>query len=197
MTGVLVARSLEGGVHFALGSTMAFRRGDLAAIGGFESFIDYLADDYELGKRIAALGREVVVSEVIVDTFLPAYTLPQFIDHQLRWARGVRDARPGGYLGLLFTFGWQWALLAVLAFRGAPWSWGLLCFTGVLRFLVAWTVGWSVLKDNQVPRFFPLIPLRDIAAVLIWLASFASNTVTWRGDRFQLENGKLTRITAK
>ena len=75
MTGVLVARRLEGGVRFALGSTMAFRRSDLAAIGGFGSFVDYLADDYELGKRIVALGREVVVSEEIVDTFLPAYTL--------------------------------------------------------------------------------------------------------------------------
>ncbi len=197
MTGVLVARSLEGGLRFALGSTMAFRRRELAAIGGFESFVDYLADDYELGKRIAALGREVVVSEVVVDTFLPAYTLPQFVEHQMRWARGVRDARPGGYLGLLFTFGWQWALLAVLAFRGSLWSWALLFCALVLRFLVAWTVGWSVLKDNQVRRFLPLIPVRDMAAVLIWLASFAGNTVTWRGDRFQLKNGKLTRIPAK
>jgi ceramide glucosyltransferase len=197
MTGVLVARSLEGGLRFALGSTMAFHRSDLAAIGGFESFVDYLADDYELGKRIAALGREVVVSEVVVVTFLPAYTLPQFAEHQLRWARGVRDARPGGYLGLLFTFGWQWALLAVLASRGAFWSWTLLSSALVLRFLVAWIVGWSVLKDDQVRRFFPLVPVRDIAAVLIWLASFTSNTVTWRGDRFQLKNGKLTRIPAK
>jgi ceramide glucosyltransferase len=197
MTGVLVARSLEGGVRFALGSTMAFRRGDLAAIGGFESFVDYLADDYELGSRIAALGREVVVSEVVVDTFLPAYNLPQFIEHQLRWARGVRDARPGGYVGLLFTFGWQWALLAVLAFRGALWSWALLFSALVLRFLVAWTVGWRVLKDNQVRRFLTLVPLRDLAAVLIWLASFASKTVTWRGDHFHLKNGKLTRIPAE
>jgi ceramide glucosyltransferase len=197
MTGVLVARSLEGGVRFALGSTMAFRRSDLAAIGGFESFVDYLADDYELGKRIAALGLEVVVSEVVVDTFLPAYTLPQFLEHQLRWARGVRDARPGGYLGLLFTFGWQWALLAVLAFRGTPWSWALLFSALVLRFLVAGIVGCRVLKDHQVRRFLALVPLRDMAAVLIWLASFASNRVTWRGDRFQLENGKLTRMPAK
>ena len=57
--GVLVARLLEGGVRFGLGSTMAFRRSDLKAMGGFESLTDHLADDYELGKRIAELGREV------------------------------------------------------------------------------------------------------------------------------------------
>ena len=196
MTGVLVARRLEGGVRFALGSTMAFRRSDLAAIGGFGSFVDYLADDYELGKRIAALGREVVVSEVIVDTFLPAYTLRQFVEHQLRWARGVRDARPGGYIGLLFTFAWQWALLAVLASHGTPLAWSLLFAALVLRFVVAWTVGWQVVRDRQVRRFLFLVPVRDTVAVAIWIASFASNTVTWRGDRFRLKNGKLTRIPA-
>jgi ceramide glucosyltransferase len=195
--GVLVARSLEHGIHFALGSTMAFRRQDLQAIGGFESFVDYLADDYELGKRIAGLGREVCVSELVVDTFLPAYTLRQFLDHQLRWARGVRDARPGGYFGLIFTFGWQWAVLAVLVSCGAGWAWGLLLCAAILRVLAAWTIGARVLKDQQVARFFLLLPLRDVTAVLLWLASFANNTVTWRGDRFQLKNGKLVRLDAR
>jgi ceramide glucosyltransferase len=191
---VLVARLVEGGVHFALGSTMAFRRPHLEAIGGFESFVDYLADDYELGKRIAALGLEVRLSEVVVETFLPAYDLRQFIEHQLRWARGVRDARRGGYLGLLFTFGWPWALLAVLASGGMGWAWALAATAISLRFVVAWTVGRGILQDRQVARFLPLLPLRDIAAVLIWLASFASNTVAWRGDHFELKDGKLTRF---
>lgn len=193
LAGVLVARVLEG-VRFALGSTMAFRRDDLQAIGGFESIVDYLADDYELGNRIAALGREVVISEEVVDTFLPAYSFGQFIDHQLRWARGVRAARAGGYLGLLFTFGWQWALLAVLVSKGAFWSWGLLAFAASLRALVAWGVGWRVLQDRQLLRLFPMLPLRDLIAPLVWMASFAGNTVTWRGDRFTVQGGKLTRV---
>src|SRR5262249_34901720 len=172
---------------------MAFRREDLQAMGGFESIVDYLADDYELGKRIAELGREVVISDELVDTFLPAYTFRQFIDHQLRWARGVRAARPGGYLGLLFTFGWQWALLAVLISQGASWSWALLAFALGLRGLVAWEVGWRVLKDRQVLRLFPKLLLRDVIAAFVWLASFASNTVTWRGDRFHVKGGKLLR----
>src|SRR6185369_576698 len=54
MAGVFSARQLEGGLHFALGSTLAFRRKALVAIGGFESVADYLGDDYELGKRVAA-----------------------------------------------------------------------------------------------------------------------------------------------
>src|SRR3984885_6573678 len=112
--GVLAARQLEGGVRFGLGSTMAFRRNDLAAIGGFESIVDYLADDYELGRRIAAQGRKVQLSDVVVETFLPNYSLSGFLHHQLRWARGVRDSRRWGYVGLGVTFGVFWALLTVL-----------------------------------------------------------------------------------
>src|SRR5579864_9072198 len=54
--GVFVARQLEHGIHFGLGSTLAFRRADLERAGGFSSFVDFLADDYELGARISALG---------------------------------------------------------------------------------------------------------------------------------------------
>jgi len=194
-SGVLVARLLEGTLHFALGSTMAFRRRDLQAIGGFESFVDYLADDYELGKRIVALGREARISEVVVETFVPPYTLRQYFAHQLRWARGVRDARPGGYVGLLFTFGWQWAALALIASAGADWAWGLAAIAVFLRLMNAWVVGTGALNDRQVMRFLPLIPLRDIAGILIWLASFAGNTITWRGERYRLKHGKLSPAT--
>ncbi len=108
--GVLSARFLEKGLHFGLGSTLAFRRRDLEAIGGFEPLLDYLADDYELGRRIAATGKRVELSAATVTTFLPAYTLRQFFQHQLRWSRTIRDARRWGYAGLLFTFGLPWAL---------------------------------------------------------------------------------------
>ena len=37
--GVLAARLIEGGVRFGLGSTLAFRKRDLQAIGGFESLV--------------------------------------------------------------------------------------------------------------------------------------------------------------
>ena len=112
--GVLAARQLEGGIRFGLGSTLAFRRRDLEAIGGFEALVDYLADDYEIGRRMAERGLKVTLSDVVVETFLPAYTLRQFVDHQLRWGRTVRDSRRWGYLGLVLTFGFPWALLAVV-----------------------------------------------------------------------------------
>ena len=192
--GVLVARQLEGGVRFGLGSTLAFRRCDLERIGGFLSLVDFLADDYELGRRIAGLGLQVVLSDVVVETHLPPYDLSGFLDHQIRWARGVRDSRTGGYVGLVSTFGLMWALLNLIVSRAEPWSWAVLGCVAVLRFAVALAVGKRALQDRMLLKHLWLLPVRDLVAVLVWLASFAGHTVTWRGDRFELKNGRLVRI---
>jgi ceramide glucosyltransferase len=192
--GVLAARQLEGGIRFGLGSTLAFRRAELEKIGGFGSFVDYLADDYELGRRIAGLGLTVKLSPLVVETHLPSYDLHGFFAHQLRWARGVRDARPGGYAGLVFTFGLLWALLALAASGGAFWAWTALSATLVLRLAMALAVSQGVLEDYEVLENVWLIPLRDLFAVGIWIASFSGHAVTWRGERFLLKQGKLSRI---
>jgi ceramide glucosyltransferase len=192
--GVLVAQTVEDGIRFGLGSTLAFRRRDLQAIGGFEAIADYLADDYQLGSRIAALGLKVKLSEVVVETFLPRYTLSSFIDHQLRWARTVRDSRFWGYLGLGLTFGLPWALLVLILAKGAGWAWALLALVGAMRFAVAVMVGRFVLRDRQVLGSLAFIPVRDVVAMLVWLVSFAGHDVSWRGERFRLEDGKLIRV---
>jgi ceramide glucosyltransferase len=191
---VLVAEQVERGLNFGLGSTLAFRRSELNRIGGFKSIVDFLADDYELGRRIAALGLTIVLSDVVVETHLPAYDLRDFVMHQLRWARGVRDARRGGYIGLVSTVGLAWALLAVVAAGASPWSWLVLAAMLLLRSILGLVVCRSVLQDEEAVERLWLLPLRDLIAVGVWIASFAGHTVTWRGDRFQLKNGRLIRI---
>jgi len=102
-------------LRFGLGSTLAFRRRDLEAIGGFEALLDYLADDYELGRRIAAAGKRVELSASIVSTFLPAYSMREFSAIKVRWSRTIRAARRWGYAGLVFTFGLPWACATLLS----------------------------------------------------------------------------------
>ena len=189
--GVLVAENIEHGIRFGLGSTLAFRRRDLQAIGGFEALVDYLADDYQLGSRIAALGLKVKLSDDVVETFLPRYSLRAFLDHQLRWARTVRDSRFWGYVGLGLTFGLPWAALTLILARGTAWAWALFALTAAMRVSVTLVVGKSVLQDRQVARLLAWLPLRDLLALLVWIASFAGHEIVWRGDRFRLENGKL------
>ena len=193
--GVLSARIVDRGIHFALGSTMIFRKSDLAAIGGFEVLLDYLADDYQLGRRISARGKSVELSDVTVETFLPAYSFREFVDHQLRWARTIRDARRWGYLGMALTFGLPWSIALLLAARAAPWAWALLALTLAARVGVGLAASSAVLHDRQTLNNIFLLPIRDLIALLVWVASFAGHQVHWRGDVFYLQHGRLARAS--
>lgn len=189
--GVLVARLIEGGLHFGLGSTLAFRKRDLQAIGGFEALVDYLADDYELGKRITKWGLRVELSSYVVETHLPAYDFSGFVSHQLRWARTIRASRPAGYAGLLFTFTLPWAAAALLLGRGTAWAWWIFAAAAVARVTMALLSSRVVLRDSL--REFWLLPLRDFFAPVIWLMGLAGRKIVWRGEAFSVENGKLRR----
>jgi len=195
--GVLSARLIEGGLHFGLGSTLAFPKSDLRAIGGFEAMVDYLADDYEIGRRIAALGKRVELSDVVVETFLPAYSIRQFFDHQLRWARSVRGARSWGYEGLVLTFGLPWALITVLAARGAAWTWVLLAIAVAARLAVGLASALTVLGDARALRDLFLLPVRDLIAPFVWALGLVGNRIVWRGDVFYLRNGRLKRASGE
>ena len=191
--GVLMAQALEGEIRFGLGSTMALRKHDLEGIGGFDTIVDYLADDYELGARIARGGKRVQIADTVVETFLPAYSWRDFAKHQLRWARGIRDSRPWGYMGLALTHAVPWAVLTALFARGMWWAWILLGIASAVRLTAAFMVGETVLGDKQVRKLWWLIPLRDCLALILWAAAYAGRTVYWRGDRFLLKKGKLER----
>jgi len=192
--GVLLSKWIEGGLHYGLGSTLAVRREALDKIGGLQVLVDHLADDYELGARVSAAGYRVALSPEVVETSVPPYAWRGYLDHQLRWARTVRDARPSGYAGLIFTHGLMWALLNVLASGLSPLSLWLLGLSFFLRLALAMVVGAEVLADHQVLPSLWFLPLRDLVAMGIWVAGFSGNTIVWRGDRFTLKNGKLHKV---
>jgi len=190
---VLLARWIEGGLRYGLGSTLAVSREALTAIGGFASLADDLADDYQLGARIYAAGYAVALSREVVETSVPDYSWRGFFDHQVRWYRTVRDARPGGYAGLIFTQGLAWAVLNMVASGLSPVSLWLLAMSFFLRLAMAMGVATNVLADHDVLPNLWLLPLRDLVAMGIWIAGFAGNTIVWRGERFHVKHGKLTR----
>jgi ceramide glucosyltransferase len=99
-----------------------------------------------------------------------------------------------GYIGMVSTFGLMWALLNLILAQAAPWAWAVLGAVALLRLAVALAVGKGALQDRQLLGHLWLLPVRDLVAVLVWVASFAGHTVTWRGDRFELKDGRLVRI---
>jgi ceramide glucosyltransferase len=179
--------------EFGLGSTLAFRADDLAKAGGFGAISDYLADDYQLGRHIARLGKRAVLSTYVVETSLGDDTWQGVWQHQLRWARTIRLSKGKAYAGLPITHAGLWACLAMLA--GWTWAGPVMWSAPVvwiapmllaLRWLSALITGWLVLRSPVALAGFLLTPVWDLFAFLVWLSSYLSNRVEWRGRTFEI-----------
>jgi ceramide glucosyltransferase len=192
----LVARELEG-VKFMMGSTMATTKQRLEEIGGFEALVDLHSDDYELGRRIADRGYRIELLPEPVQMAFPAQTLGTYLRHELRWAIGIRNIRPGGHFGMLFTHGLPWAIAAACVALSSAIAAAYLGAYFALRFAMAWTVGVWGLRDPVLRRRFWLLPVRDLLSFFVWLASFAMNQIEWRGATFTLDKGRMIPVAPR
>lgn len=193
LPGVFTARLLDRRIRFGLGSTLALRRSTLDSIGGMEPLLNRIADDYELGERVDRAGMRVVLSPEVVQTSVPQYSVHDFWQHQVRWWRTVRDARPWSFAGMVLSYALPWAMLNVVACGLALPSLTLLSLVLLARIALVLNVGVGILRDGQVLRDLWLLPLRDCISLLLWAWSYAGNDVVWRGQHFRLENGTMVR----
>ena len=180
---VLVA-PLAGVKDSGLGATLAFRDEDLRRSGGLEPVAEYLADDNVLARRIARLGLRTHLSSLVVTTGLQAANWGDVWRHQVRWHRTVRVTNLPGYLGLPVTFATLWSLAAAMA--GWP---GLALALLSARMAMAIAAGVAAVRCPVTVRYWPLVPLRDLWGVAVWLAGLFGDTVVWRGHRLRLGSG--------
>jgi ceramide glucosyltransferase len=193
--GILVAKQLDG-VKFALGPTIATTRSRLQAFGGYSAIENQPADDLLVGRLIAEQGCEVVLLPYAIGTVADYQSLSELFYKRLRWITVMRHMRPWGHLGLIFTLGLPWALLAV-ALRPTPaivavYLGGYLLVRSVLTLAIG---GWG-LRQRGVWAKLALIPLWDAMASLIWLLSFARRSIRWRGHDYLIRNGELVPVPA-
>lgn len=184
---VLVARLLSAG-GFALGSTMALRAADLQAMGGFASLREYLADDYQLGARIAGLGKTIALADTVVETNLGAGTWRDVWKHQVRWSRTIRVSRPAGYFGYLVTQVTFWSIVAAVF---GHWR---IAIDGLAVRIIAAAVAIDTLGYRGAGSVW-LAPFRDLFGLGVWAAGMVGREVEWRGLRFQLRSdGRICRM---
>ena len=171
---------------------MALTRQALTAIGGLAPLADFLADDYQLGFRVAQTGLQVKILPYVVETNNPEMSFADYLAHQLRWARTYRVCRPAGYLAYGITHALVYSLAILLAAGLAPWAWGLAAATLVLRGVLAGFSERRCLKGELPLWAFALLPVKDLLAFGLWLASFLGNRVNWGGRSYRVTpEGKL------
>lgn len=191
---VVVAFYVEG-IRFALGATMAISRQTLSRVGGLASLADFLADDYQLGYKVAQAGLKVRLLPYAVQTLNPTMSVKAYLAHQLRWARTYRVCRPKGYLAYGITHALTYSTAYFLASGLAPIAWALLAATLLLRVALARFSERLCLKGTLPAAAFLLLPLKDFLSFGLWLLSFLGRRVTWQDTPFKITpDGKLTPL---
>jgi ceramide glucosyltransferase len=212
---VLQSRSLKP-LDFALGAVMAARRRDVTAIGGFAGLKDCLADDYQLGNRIARAGREISLSTIVVECWSSPMKWAEVCQHQVRWARTIRVCQPIPYFFSILNNATLWPLLWV-AVRPNVWSGSLAVLCALVRVVSAFSLQRKLSDDPSWPQgplprahhqgcgvseapvklAFAWLPLlKDLLQVGLWLAAFAGNRIYWRNHHLRLRrDGTLVRIS--
>ena len=185
---VMVALRLEG-LSFALGASMAVRREALASIGGFGALVDYLADDYQLGNKVHGAGWRIELSDCFVESAMHRESLANILSRQLRWARTMRVSRPGGYFASGITQPFPAACLAILVAGCSPAGPAAALLLYLVRCTVATIYSRAFLRDNILPRWLWLLPVRDGLAFATWGLAFLGNRVRWRGHLYRLLPG--------
>ncbi len=174
------------------GSTIALTRETLAAIGGFEAFVSFLADDFEIGRAVRAKGLAVAFPQLVVQHGCTEGSLRELVRHEMRWARTIRTVEPLGYVGTLITYGVPLGLIGA-ALQGLPVS-SLLVLAAVLASQCFLKTRMDQLAGTSAGPLW-MLPARDILSFGIFIASLFGNEVDWAGHRLRVSrNGTMSRI---
>ncbi|ASL41925.1 hypothetical protein bAD24_I00455 [Burkholderia sp. AD24] len=170
------------------GQTIVMRRDTLEKIGGFTPFVRHLAEDHAIGEAVRMIGEKVVIPPFTISHACVETSAMQLIAHELRWSRTIRSVDPLGHFGSALIHPLAFALLGVVFSGGAAWAWGLAVLAMSARLAL------KLLSDRalrQARRDLWLLPLWDIVSFAIFVASFWSSRVIWRGFSFKVDGDGL------
>jgi len=173
------------------GASQAIRRETLTLVGGLEPMAYSLVEDLELGRAVMAAGLMITLVPHVAVTRVDAPRPSVWWRHQVYWDQNTRVANPVGFFFTFLVRGVPFAGLYALC--GGPGSWLVLAGTLAIR-LGTTLVSSTLLGDREGIRRLWLLPLRDAAGLLVWMASFVGRKVYWRGRVFALSGKGLIEV---
>jgi len=92
------------------------------------------------------------------------------------------------------TFGFAWMLLVAVIVPSWKIALGYAALYLAFRLAVAWLVGVKIIGDPVVRKKMWLVPVRDVLDLCVYMASFFSRTVQWRGKRYRVRGTSLIPV---
>lgn len=180
---------MTGAASFCTGASTAFRRSFLDKIGGLEPLGHYVAEDYEMGRRMTAAGKKIAIVPYFIDIINDLQSPSHWWRHQLYWDQNTRSSKPGGFFATVIIRAVPFALLfaSIRGFdvRGlAVLGVGLAIRLSATASILKWG-----LRDSEGLKNLAFLPMRDVISLVTWVTAFIGKTVTWRGSEYILMPG--------
>jgi ceramide glucosyltransferase len=181
-----------------VGKSMALRRRDLAALGGFEVVADVLAEDFILGRMVGReLGKRVAMAHQPVHNVSRNRRVADFLGRYKRWSVMHRQAvGPYVYASQVLL---NPVLLALLGAASAPSMGRLAALGGVCAGKIAYDcAALRVLRGGRVTLLAVVAsPAKDLLIGFAWVHGFLHRRVEWRSNSLRVLAGtRLERPAA-
>jgi ceramide glucosyltransferase len=193
--GIMVAWQLDG-IKFTFGQTIVTTRKRVEGYGGYQVIENRPADDVYAGRLVAEQGYEVKLLPYVVQSVADFQSLSELFYKRIRWMTVMRLMRPWGHLGLIFTWGLPWSLVAIATRPSAGVALAYLGSYFVFRIAITWLIGVWGMKQTGLWKKMALIPVWDAMALVIWLISFGRRTIRWRGIDYFVRKGMLVPVAS-
>jgi ceramide glucosyltransferase len=176
--------------HPCMGSTIALNRNVLEEIGGFQAFVNSLADDYEIGHAVRSKGHKVVLPDFALAHGCDEQSLRALFAHELRWAVTIRCMDPLGHVGSVVTHPLAWAVIGTVLLGVPAYGLSILAAAAAARLWLIRSVDRTVGVSSGP---WQGLLLRDILSFGVFACSLFARRVDWRGSSFTISsNGRLS-----
>jgi ceramide glucosyltransferase len=192
--GVASAKRIAG-KDLVVGKSMALRRGDLDAMGGFERLKDVLAEDFFSGRIVMReLRKKVALAGQPVFRVSRSQPVASFLARYLRWSVMQRKAvGNAAYTVQILLNPVAFGTAALLASPGR-WTVTALCVLALARSGLHQLCARS-LRGRGFAGFCLLAPIGDLLVACAWAAGFVRSEIEWRGNRLAVcEGTRLERV---
>jgi ceramide glucosyltransferase len=180
-----------------VGKSMALRRADLDALGGFQAVKDVLAEDYVLGCMVGeVLGKRVAVAHRPIRNVSARRTVREFAARYRRWAVLQRQmvGRPVYAAQAVLNP----VLLATAAVAVAPAARTLAAafVVGALKAALDGAAARALRPGGFSAAQLALVPVKDLVFGAAWLHGLVRRDVLWRGNRLLVSAGTRIELPA-
>ena len=192
----MIGAKLFAGQDIVVGKSIALRRQDVEALGGFVSVADILAEDYVLGRAVRdVLKKRVALARTPVISVSQRRSLGDFWRRYARWSVIHRTALTAP------TFVAQTLLnpipLAAMGCLCEPTRATAVALAAVTLAKACIDVtAASALGHRFGRRLMPAVVIKDFILFAAWARALVVRTVDWRGNRLRVTTGSRLQPAA-